>query len=180
MNESFTVATERPKQSIDVTEEVRGVVARSGVDSGLCQVMVLHSRCAIVLNETADPNIGKDVLRALSETFPEREIFVLDRQIAAHPACVPDADHMFLGDIPETLTIVLTRLGRNAVLAHSDIGTGDSERSRELAARIAPLLAPSMLPGGIVLSDQLMVQAEWTELTLPNSIPLERYHIYRA
>ncbi len=116
----------------------------------------------------------------LRETFPKREIFVLDRQIAAHPACVPDADHMFLGDIPETLPTALTRLGRSTILVHSDIGTGDSERSRELAARIAPLLAPLMLPGGIVLSDQPMAQAEWTELALPDSIPAERYHIYRA
>ncbi len=116
----------------------------------------------------------------LRETLPGREIFVFDRQVAAHPACVPDEAHMFLGDILETLPCALTRLGRNAILAHSDIGTGDSERNRRLAAMIAPLLAPLMLPGGVVLSDQPMALAEWIELPLPASVPRERYHIYRT
>ncbi|MBE9552203.1 MAG: hypothetical protein IMF05_01945 [Proteobacteria bacterium] len=116
----------------------------------------------------------------LRETLPGREIFVFDRQIAAHPACVPDEAHMFLGDILETLPRALARLGRNTILAHSDIGTGDIERNRRLAAEIAPLLAPLMQPGGIILSDQPMVLAEWTELTLPASVPQQRYHIYRA
>lgn len=114
----------------------------------------------------------------LRETHPGREIFVFDRQIAAHPACVPDEAHMFLGDILETLPRALVRLDRNAILAHSDIGTGDIECNRRLAAEIAPLLAPLMLPGGIVLSDQPMVLPEWTELTLPASVPRGRYHIY--
>jgi hypothetical protein len=116
----------------------------------------------------------------LREILPGREIFVFDRQIAAHRACVPDEAHMFLGDVLETLPRALARLGRNAILAHSDIGTGDSERNRRLAAEIAPLLAPLMRPGGIVLSDQPMVLAEWTELPLPASVPRGRYHIYRA
>lgn len=116
----------------------------------------------------------------LRETLPGREIFVFDRQIAVHPACVPDETHMFLGDFLETLPRALARLGRNAALAHSDIGTGDSKRSRRFAAEIAPLLAPLMRPDGVVLSDQPMALAEWTELRLPASVPRQRYHIYRA
>lgn len=116
----------------------------------------------------------------LRETFPGKEIFVFDRQVAAHPACVPDDTHMFLGDILETLPDALMPLGRKAILAHCDIGTGDSARNRRLANEIAPLLAPLMLPGGFVLSDQPMTLAEWTELPLPPSVPPQRYHIYRA
>ena len=70
----------------------------------------------------------------LRETLPSREIFVFDRQIAAHPACVPDEAHLFLGDILETLPLALTRLGRNVALVHDDIGTGDSERNRKRSA----------------------------------------------
>ena len=116
----------------------------------------------------------------LRETFPDREIFVFDRRIVPHPACVPDESHMFLGDLPETLPQALERLGRCAILAHSDIGTGDSELNRMLAAKIAPLLAPLMLPGGLILSDQLLTAAAWTELALPKSVPPGRYHIYCA
>lgn len=116
----------------------------------------------------------------LREACPGREIFVFDRRIAAHPACVPDETHMFLGDILETLPRALKQLGRTAILAHSDIGTGDRECNRILAASITPLLAPLMLSGGLVLSDQPLTSAGWTELALPKSVPPERYHIYSA
>lgn len=116
----------------------------------------------------------------LRETFPDREIYVFDRQIGAHPDCIPDDNHMFLGDITESLPRALARLGRNAILAHSDIGTGDSARNQNLAATIAPLLALLMLPGGVVLSDQPLPLAGWAELSPPPPIEAGRYYIYSA
>ena len=65
-----TVETRAAKESCDITETVREVVRRSGVASGLCHVMVLHSTAAIVVNETDDPNIGTDVLTALDRAVP--------------------------------------------------------------------------------------------------------------
>ena len=47
-----------------------------------------------------------DHLRSL---MPDREIFVFDRRVAAHPDCIPDADHMILGDVHTTLPNALTR-----------------------------------------------------------------------
>jgi secondary thiamine-phosphate synthase enzyme len=57
---------------------VREIVARAGVRHGLCQVMVLHSTCAVVVNETADPNIGKDVIRAFEAIFPTKNDWLHD------------------------------------------------------------------------------------------------------
>ena len=79
MDEAFTVATERPKQSIDVTDEVREVVRRAGLRDGLCHVMVLHSTAAIVVNETDDPNIGTDVVSALDRAVPDHAGWLHDR-----------------------------------------------------------------------------------------------------
>ncbi len=39
----------------------------------------------------------------LRQTLPDREIFVFEREVAADPDCVPDAAHLLLGDIRETL-----------------------------------------------------------------------------
>lgn len=116
----------------------------------------------------------------LRERFPGRDIYVFDRQIAAHPDCVPDQDHMFLGHVMDTLPCALARLGRRSILVHSDIGTGDAGRNRRLAAKLAPLLAPFLKPGAIVLSDQPMTLTGWRELVLPEGVPPDRYHIYRA
>ena len=79
MSGIFSVETERQKQSIDITERVVRVVEQAGVEHGLCQVMVLHSTAAIVVNETADPNIGVDVITALDRACPDRGDWLHDR-----------------------------------------------------------------------------------------------------
>ena len=79
MSETFSVDTEHQKQSIDITQRVVDVVERAGVEHGLCQIMVLHSTAAIVVNETADPNIGVDVITALDRACPDRGDWLHDR-----------------------------------------------------------------------------------------------------
>ncbi len=79
MTETFSVETSAPEQSIDVTDRVKAIVEKSGVARGLCQVMVLHSTAAIVVNEVADPNIGRDVIGALGALVPTRNDWLHDR-----------------------------------------------------------------------------------------------------
>ncbi|TFG93367.1 MAG: YjbQ family protein [Myxococcales bacterium] len=79
MSEILEIATEAGKEFIDLTDRVRAVVKRAGVDAGLCQVMVLHSTAAVVVNEFDDPNIGKDVLSALDRAVPDHAGWLHDR-----------------------------------------------------------------------------------------------------
>ena len=68
----FDVETERSEQAIDITAQVREAVKRAGVERGICHLMVLHSTAAVAINETADPNIGVDVLTALDKAVQRR------------------------------------------------------------------------------------------------------------
>jgi secondary thiamine-phosphate synthase enzyme len=79
MNEIFSVSTRSARQSIDITNEVREIVERSGMSDGLCQVMALHSTAAVVLNETDDPNLATDILTALDRAVPESAGWLHDR-----------------------------------------------------------------------------------------------------
>jgi secondary thiamine-phosphate synthase enzyme len=79
LHEIFGVETEEPRQSIDITDAVQQLVSRSGVVNGLCHVMVLHSTAAVIVNETADPNIGRDIVSALDRAIPERADWLHDR-----------------------------------------------------------------------------------------------------
>ena len=79
MSEVFEVATREPRECIDLTDRVRAVVKGTGVDGGLCHVMVLHSTAAVVVNEFDDPNIGKDLLAALDRAVPEHAGWLHDR-----------------------------------------------------------------------------------------------------
>ncbi|MCP5373262.1 MAG: hypothetical protein H6907_16160 [Hyphomicrobiales bacterium] len=115
----------------------------------------------------------------LREIMPGREIFVFDRQVAAHPDCIPDDRHMVLGDIAETLPGGLARIGAPAALAHTDIGTGDEAANARIAAFLAAALPPLMAPGSVIVSDQKMAPAGWTALPLPDGVPAGRYFIYR-
>ena len=69
-------------------------------------------------------------------------IFVFERQPAAHPDCIPDPDHLIVGDIQSTLPAALSRLPGRAALMHNDLGTGDAARNAELAHWLAGALPP--------------------------------------
>ncbi len=79
MTEIFTLETTAPEEAIDITDRVKQAVASAGVEHGSCQVMALHSTMAVVVNEVADPNIGRDVIRAVGEVAPRENDWLHDR-----------------------------------------------------------------------------------------------------
>ena len=117
-----------------------------------------------------------DHLRSL---MPERPFYVFDRQIAAHPDCIPADDRIFLGDFRETLVTARQALGQTVLLAHLDIGTGEKEASIALAAQIAPLVDALLADGAAVVSDQPVTLPRWTAADLPEEIKPGRIHLYR-
>ncbi len=79
MAEIFQIETQQPKQTVDITDRVAEIVRRSGVQRGLCHVMVLHATAAIVVNENDDPNIGVDLISALDGAIPDHAGWLHDR-----------------------------------------------------------------------------------------------------
>ena len=118
-----------------------------------------------------------DHLRTL---FPDREIYVFERKVAAHPDCIPDDDHIFIGEVIERLPDAAARLGKTAALVHSDIGNGRPEIDAILFGQLVPLLGDLVCPGGLVLSDQKLPADHWQSLPLPNGVAAERYFVYRV
>ena len=116
----------------------------------------------------------------LSEILPGREIFCFDRQVAAHPDCIPDPDHLFLGELEATLPQAVARLGARAALVHVDIGSGDEAASRRLGAWLAGRLPSLLAPGAVLISDQPLPQPDWRTLELPEGVRQGRYFLYRA
>lgn len=115
----------------------------------------------------------------LRERCPDREIFVFEKKVSAHPSCIPDGDHLFLGDVLETLPAVTERFRGTVVLLHADIGSGVAEDNRRLAARISLLLPPLLAPGALVVTDQEMTLPATTVVDLPEGVAPGRYHMVR-
>ncbi len=66
MIKEFSISSKDRYQLIDITSEVEGVVADSGVKDGLCLVFVPHSTAAIVLTENEE-GLKKDWLAVLKK-----------------------------------------------------------------------------------------------------------------
>jgi secondary thiamine-phosphate synthase enzyme len=79
MAEVFTLNTSQAKECIDITAQVRNIVRKSGVKTGLCHVTVLHATAALAVNENDDPNIGVDLITALDRVIPDHAGWLHDR-----------------------------------------------------------------------------------------------------
>jgi hypothetical protein len=115
----------------------------------------------------------------LRELCPDRDIYVCERQVAAHPDCVPPAELLLLGDMRDTLRAVRPHLLGRVALAHFDAATGDAAASRAFAAEIAPLVVPLLRAGGVLVSEPDLVADRLGPLVLPAGIATGRYHLYR-
>ena len=117
-----------------------------------------------------------DHLRSL---FSGRDIFVFDRQVAAHPDCIPPADRLFVGDFIDTLPRAATQLGANSALAHLDVGSGDAAASRSLASAMMPHVLRLLKTGALVVSDQPIIDPGLESMALPAGIEADRYYLSR-
>ena len=115
----------------------------------------------------------------LRELFPDRDIHVCERNIAAHPDCVPAPEFLILGDMRETLPKLQGRFGRRVALAHFDVGTGDRAGNLVLAAELTPSIVALLSRGGVLVSDPPIAAAELETLSLPDGVAFGRYHLYR-
>jgi secondary thiamine-phosphate synthase enzyme len=61
----------RGRGTQDITREVAGVVAASGVQCGLVQVFVQHTSCSLTITENADPDVRRDLETVLRRLAPD-------------------------------------------------------------------------------------------------------------
>jgi secondary thiamine-phosphate synthase enzyme len=67
---TIEVSTARPRELVDITEQARAEVHRSGVREGICALYAHGATAALMVQENADPNISADVLDCLDGLVP--------------------------------------------------------------------------------------------------------------
>jgi secondary thiamine-phosphate synthase enzyme len=55
----------------EITDEVQAAVGASGIEDGLCTVMVQHTSASLVIQENADPSARRDLEAWLERHVPE-------------------------------------------------------------------------------------------------------------
>lgn len=116
----------------------------------------------------------------LRQLFPGRDIYVFERQVAAHPDCIPPHDRLFLGEARTSIPRAARQLGACGALIHTDLGTGDHAANLAMAGWLGPALDQLAAVGGYVLANQPLEVARWQRLAEPPGVPKDRYFLYRV
>jgi secondary thiamine-phosphate synthase enzyme len=67
---SFTVRTAEREQILIITKQVQKALADLTSDDGVCTIVTPHTTCAISVNENADPDVPRDLVKALRAMIP--------------------------------------------------------------------------------------------------------------
>ncbi len=73
MVKQFTIKTSKRNEFIDITSQIQDLVGE--VPEGVVTVFVPHTTTGITINENADPDVPRDILKKLEELIPQRDSY---------------------------------------------------------------------------------------------------------
>lgn len=119
----------------------------------------------------------------LRERFAGHDVIVFDRQVMAHPDCIPPDDMVRLGDFRATIAAEVEQSAGSVAVIHADIGNGSVTESRALGRWLAPLFVRALAPGGCLAGDQPMDDPALEPIALADigatDMPADTYFLYR-
>ena len=111
--------------------------------------------------------------------LPEREIFVLDREIDCFDDCIPPDDRLTARRHRRHACRRRHALWRPSGVGASDLGSYDEPHNVAMSAKLSRLLPAVLAPGAIVLSDLPLELSGTRALPLPAGAREGRYFLYR-
>ena len=75
MHETITVDTPKGDSLTYISDQVQGIIDQSGVQSGICLLVVPHTTAAITINSYLDPNTAVDIVADVRRIVPTRTDF---------------------------------------------------------------------------------------------------------
>ncbi len=76
MLKTIIIETPAGDALVDITAQAKALVAQSGVDAGICAMIVPHTTAAITLNSGMDPATPADIVADLRRLVPTRVDFI--------------------------------------------------------------------------------------------------------
>ena len=68
--QTFSVRTHGQTEMVDITSEVRAAISKEGIADGICVIYCPHTTAAITIQENADPDVTRDILKELNKIVP--------------------------------------------------------------------------------------------------------------
>ncbi|SHH00198.1 secondary thiamine-phosphate synthase enzyme [Thermosyntropha lipolytica DSM 11003] len=69
------VQSKNQEEIIDITPQIARLVSEHGADAKACLVYIPHTTAALTINENADPDVKKDMLKGLRLLVPPNTQF---------------------------------------------------------------------------------------------------------
>lgn len=85
MVKEILIQTNKRTEFIDITDKVQQIVIESGTKDGTVVVFIPHTTAGITINENADPDVQKDMIKQLNKTIPFEDSYAhIEGNSAAH------------------------------------------------------------------------------------------------
>ncbi|RSK52958.1 secondary thiamine-phosphate synthase enzyme YjbQ [Bacillus canaveralius] len=101
MLKKFTIETNHRDEMNEITRIVGKLVEESGVREGTAIIYCPHTTAGITINENADPDVKRDMIRRFDETYPWKH--TLDRHEEGNTAA-----HMKASTIGASCHVIIT------------------------------------------------------------------------
>ena len=81
----ISVRTHQRTEFIEISHQIQQVVTESGIKNGVAYIWVPHTTAGITINEHADPDVARDILKELNKVIPFEDNYAhLEGNSAAH------------------------------------------------------------------------------------------------
>ena len=97
MQTTFTIATRRDKQVLDITSHIERILDQASISDGLCNIFVTHTTAGITTGEAIE-GTDEDLMEVLERMIPQIKF-----RHAHDPSHAPD--HMISSILGASLTI---------------------------------------------------------------------------
>jgi len=74
-SDTISLRTKRRSHWVDITSDVRRIVAASSISNGICTVASLHTTGGVTINENSDPDVERDFFYKLEALIPQDSAF---------------------------------------------------------------------------------------------------------
>jgi len=71
--QTLDVATRSREELVDIGPRVQAAVDEAGLQQGVVHLWALHTTCGLTVNENADPDVPRDMVRKMRELVPKEE-----------------------------------------------------------------------------------------------------------
>lgn len=83
--DEVSVKTSSHTQFIDITSKVSEILQKTRIKEGMCTVFTPHTTAGITINENADPDVPRDIIKEMEKVIPLNDGYAhIEGNSAAH------------------------------------------------------------------------------------------------